>query len=170
MAAEEVKISVVAMTTNLWVFYMLAAVIGGLANSLVSNAGGWLKVYSTKEAVILGPLSDVIIGIGAGMGILWALAPQTTFQLIGIGAIAGFGGSSILRSLVNRIEVGRREEEATKASAALTQREQEGTQVIAQASAEVADLRSNLQEILDLVVPQLSDEVILTLRSRGLIA
>lgn len=52
----------------------------------------------------MGIIADIIIGVVAAIGILWMMTPQTRFQFLGISAIGGYGGSSILRALVNRFE------------------------------------------------------------------
>lgn len=65
----------------------------------------------------IGFLGDVIVGLAAGMAVLWTLNPQTLFQLIGYGAIAGYGGSTILQTLVTKITATSSQKESEKLSA-----------------------------------------------------
>ena len=112
-------IQVVQMDTTRWILYLVAALIGGLASSLINNKGaiermGWDDPDPQKRKQLkLGLIADLAAGIAASLGILWMMTPQTFFQLIGIGAVAGYGGSAILQALVNRLaaDVSRTEKE-----------------------------------------------------------
>ncbi len=90
-----------------WIAYIIVAILGGAAGSFVNNKG-LLKMWKWEEQdnknLNLGIIADIIIGVVAAIGILWMMTPQTRFQFLGIGAIGGYGGSSILRALVNRLE------------------------------------------------------------------
>lgn len=102
-------IQIVQMDITRWILYLVAALIGGLASSLVNNKGaikrmGWDDPDPQKRKQLeMGLIADLASGVAAALGILWMMTPQTFFQLIGIGAVAGYGGSAILQALVNRL-------------------------------------------------------------------
>jgi hypothetical protein len=101
------SIMVVDMAWYHWIAFFLSAIIGGAASSFVNNSGmakmwGWEK--QDKENYKLGIIADIIIGIAASIGLLWTMTPQTVYQLLGISAVGGYGGSSVLRALVNKME------------------------------------------------------------------
>lgn len=110
----EQQITVVDSVWYYWALFLLAAITGSIASSLTNNNGkaimcGWEGGNSKEEngnpsKYCLGIIADILIGIAAALGILWTLTPQTVFQLIGIGTIAGYGGSSILRALTNKLD------------------------------------------------------------------
>lgn len=111
------QITVVDTVWYYWVFFLLAAIIGSMASSLTNNNGsaiicGWESGNPRKYC--LGIIADIIIGIAAAIGVLWTLTPQTLFQLIGIGTVAGYGGSSVLRALVNKLDAQSSQEQAKK--------------------------------------------------------
>jgi hypothetical protein len=111
------QITVVDTVWYYWVFFLLAAIIGSMASSLTNNNGsaiicGWESGNPRKYC--LGIIADIIIGIAAAIGVLWTLTPQTLFQLIGIGTVAGYGGSSVLRALVNKLDAQSSKEEAKR--------------------------------------------------------
>lgn len=94
------------MNRWLWIAYILCAIIGGLASNLVNSKGMLTRPHwadKDKKAYSVGPVTDIIAGIAAAMGILWLMTPQTEFQLLGIGTIGGYGGSAILQALLNRL-------------------------------------------------------------------
>lgn len=108
------QIIVVDFAWYYWALFLLAAIIGSTASSLTNNSGkatmcGWEGGKPNEEngnpgKYCLGIIADILIGIAAALGILWTLIPQTTLQLIGIGTVAGYGGSSILRALTNKLD------------------------------------------------------------------
>jgi hypothetical protein len=110
-----VTITVVQMTWFGWIIYLVVAMIGGLASNLINSKGTMKRIClgEDKKCIEMGPLPDIIAGIAASLGILWAMTPQTLMQLIGMGAIAGYGGSAILQALVNRLvaDVSQKEKE-----------------------------------------------------------
>lgn len=100
-------INVVAMNWPVWLAFLGCAVLGGLASSFVNNnktalMWGWTD-GSKKSKYRMGILADIIVGVAAAIGILWTMTPQTLLQLLGMGAVAGFGGSSVLQALLNRL-------------------------------------------------------------------
>lgn len=102
----DVSINMIQMDSARWVWYFAAALLGGLASSLINNKGtivrvGWTDAEKTRYRV--GIITDVVAGFAAAMGILWMMTPQTDFQLIGIGAVSGYGGSAILQAMLNRL-------------------------------------------------------------------
>ncbi len=101
------SIAVVETDLYRWIAFVVVAIIGGFASSLINNRG-MVKMYRweklDKKNFDLGFIGDIIIGLAAAAGILWMLTPQTYFQFLGIGAIGGYGGSSILRGLLNKLE------------------------------------------------------------------
>lgn len=101
------SINVVTVDLKVWVAFIGCAILGGLASSLINNnkialMPGWDDI-DKKTKYRMGFLSDVTLGMAAAIGILWTMTPQTLFQLLGIGVVAGYGGSSILQALVNRL-------------------------------------------------------------------
>lgn len=118
------QITVVDTLWYYWVFFLLAAIIGSIASSVTNNNGnaiicGWESGNPKEEEgnprkYNLGIIADIIIGIAAALGVLWTLTPQTLFQLIGIGTVAGYGGSSVLRALVNKLDAQLAKEEAKR--------------------------------------------------------
>lgn len=110
----EQQINVVEYIWYYWVFFIIATIIGSIASSLINNNGkalmcGWENGISTgvngePGKYCLGIIADIIIGFAAALGILYTLTPQTALQLIGIGTLAGYGGSSTLRALTNKLE------------------------------------------------------------------
>jgi hypothetical protein len=118
------QITVVDTLWYYWVFFLLAAIIGSIASSVTNNNGnaiicGWESGNPKEEEgnprkYNLGIIADIIIGIAAALGVLWTLTPQTLFQLIGIGTVAGYGGSSVLRALVNKLDAQSSQEQAKK--------------------------------------------------------
>lgn len=126
----EKLIAVVDMRWWLWAAYILCATLGGLASSLISKKGkldgpGW---HDKNQGVYnLGHLSDIIAGIAAAMALLWIMTPQTLFQLLGIGTIGGYGGSSILQALLTRLvaDTSEAEKEKLEAESALSQKQTE---------------------------------------------
>lgn len=126
MESTQVTMTVVNMSLPMWGIYFLAAIIGAVANSLVTNKGSLIwphreylpdelpgvedKNKSRKQgspvyekARDMGFTGDILVGLAAATAILWTMTPQTFFQLIGIGAVAGYGGSTILQSLLNKV-------------------------------------------------------------------
>lgn len=102
-----IQINTVDMDVWVWIAYLGCAILGGAASSFINNKGVWVRWRwednDTKERFILGPITDITAGIAAAMGVLWTMTPQTSFQLLGVGTVAGYGGSSILQALVNRL-------------------------------------------------------------------
>jgi hypothetical protein len=119
METTEVTMTVVNMSLPLWGYYILAAILGALASSLVINKGNFILPHMKyvpddvvnpkrqkrlyERAKDMGFTGDIIVGVAAAAAVLWSMTPQTFFQLIGIGAVAGYGGSTILQSLVNKV-------------------------------------------------------------------
>ena len=103
------EISVFEVRYYHWIGFFIAAILGGIASSFVNNSGmvkmwGWEMDGDTKK-FNMGIIADIIIGLTAAFGILGTIIPQTIFQFLSMGAIGGYGGSSILRSLVNKVAV-----------------------------------------------------------------
>ncbi len=102
-------LQIVQMNSLNWVLFLLAALIGGFASSLINNKGaiermGWDNPDPLKRKQLkIGLIADLASGLAAALAILWTMTPQTFFQLIGIGAVAGYGGSAVLQALVNRL-------------------------------------------------------------------
>lgn len=107
-----------------WIFFIFAAIIGSIASSLINHNGnikmcGWKGGNRNGEEgnpgeYCMGIMSDIIIGNAAALSILSTLTPQNFFQLIGLGAVAGYGGSSVLRALVNKVDAQFARQEANK--------------------------------------------------------
>ena len=118
------QITVVDSVWYYWVLFVIAAITGGTASSLINNSGkvlmcGWQGGNPSGEEgnpgkYCMGIISDIIIGIAAALAILWTLTPQNPLQLIGLGAVAGYGGSSVLRAMVNKLEGEHAQQEADK--------------------------------------------------------
>lgn len=106
MEGATVTITVVGMNALTWAAYLAVALLGGLASSMVNNKGTIIRIGwgdQDKTHIRMGPITDIVAGWAAALGILWAMSPQTLFQLIGMGAIAGYGGSAVLQALLNRL-------------------------------------------------------------------
>lgn len=114
-----VTISVVQMDWFRWAIFLVVAMVGGFASNLINGKGIMKRVClgEDKKSIDMGPIPDIIAGIAASLGILWAMTPQTLMQLIGMAAIAGYGGSAILQALVNRLvaDVAQKEKETLSA-------------------------------------------------------
>lgn len=118
------QITVVDSVWYYWILFIFAAVIGSTASSLINNSGkvimcGWEGGNPRGNGgnpgkYCMGIISDIIIGIAAALSILWTLTPQNFLQLIGLGAVAGYGGSSVLRALANKLEAQFAQQEADK--------------------------------------------------------
>ena len=116
------QITVVDSLWYYWVLFLLAAIIGSTASSLTNNSGNFImcgrdnensgEPQGSSRKFYMGTLADIIIGLAAALAILWTLTPQTFLQLIGIGTVAGYGGSSVLRALVNKIDAQISQQEA----------------------------------------------------------
>lgn len=109
METAQVTTTVVSMLWYHWIFYILIATLGAMASSLVVNKGKFImpqlpKSESNDKVQIMGFTGDIIVGIAAAFAVWWATTPQTLFQVIGIAAVAGYGGSTILQSLVNKLK------------------------------------------------------------------
>jgi len=63
--------------------------------------------------------------MAAAVGVLWTMTPQTIFQLLGMGAVSGYGGSSILQALVNKLIADVSEKEKEK----ITKEKEEVTKI-----------------------------------------
>lgn len=102
-----VSVPILQIDWQLWIQYLGCAVLGGLAQSLINQKGALVLPQRGEEngrkAIVLGPISDMVVGIVAAIGIFWVVNPQTYAHLLAVGAIAGYGGGAILRSLANRI-------------------------------------------------------------------
>jgi hypothetical protein len=162
----QVTVMTIDMTPWLWFGYLFCALIGGLASSFANNSGGWLKFHSKGDTVVLGPISDVAIGWAAALGILWAMNPQTLFQLLGMATIAGYGGSSVLRSLVNSLNAATSRRDVDEARAAKETIREESQTSLDKADKETAEL----EEVLAIVLPHVPDSVLEDLRQRQLIS
>ena len=117
MGTTQVTTTVVTMFWYHWVFYVIIAAVGALASSLVVNKGKFVipqlrnvlkkdegnTQTLTQKTQDMGFTGDVIVGVAAALAVWWAITPQTLFQVIGIAAVAGYGGSTILQSLVNKL-------------------------------------------------------------------
>jgi hypothetical protein len=151
METAEVTMTVVNMTWPMWIYYLLAAALGALASSLVVKKGNLIWPHGKKvpeepessgntnnppksqniiyeKAEAMGFTGDIIVGLAAAIAILWTMTPQSLFQLIGIGAVAGYGGSTILQSLVNKIKADTSDTEMEKNRLQNKQKETEATQ------------------------------------------
>lgn len=116
-------INIVAMDWAVWMIFLGCAILGGLASSFVNNnktalMWGWVD-GNRKSGYRMGILADIIVGLAAAIGILWTMTPQTTLQLFGMGAVAGFGGSSVLAALLNRLAAETSEKEKEQVSSKL---------------------------------------------------
>ncbi|MBU3966262.1 MAG: hypothetical protein KKG76_02635 [Euryarchaeota archaeon] len=113
----EVSISLFETTWYHWITFFSAAIIGGMASSFVNNSGRfkmWGLENKDKKYYNMGIMADIIIGVAASLAILSTMMPQTYYQFLGIGAIGGYGGSTILRALVNKVEANANLEKAQK--------------------------------------------------------
>ena len=103
----EVSITLFITAWYHWPAFFLAAIIGGMASSFVNNGGKfkiWGRENKDEKNYNMGIMADIIIGVAASIAILSTITPQTYFQFLGMGAIGGYGGSTILRALVNNVE------------------------------------------------------------------
>ena len=116
------------MGLGLWIAYFVCAALGGLASSFINNKGVWVRWRwedQQKTRYILGPITDITAGMAAAVGVLWTMTPQTIFQLLGMGAVSGYGGSSILQALVNKLIADVSEKEKEK----ITKEKEEVTKI-----------------------------------------
>jgi hypothetical protein len=103
------SIQSIQMNALNWVIFILTALIGSFASSLINNKGaiermGWdSPKREDRKQLKIGLIADLAAGLAAALAILWTMTPQTFFQLIGIAAVAGYGGSAVLQALVNRL-------------------------------------------------------------------
>jgi len=105
------SLQIVQMHLIDWVWFVVVALIGGFASSLINNKRsidrmGWDNPDPLKRKHLnIGLIADLVSGLAAALAILWMMTPQTFFQLIGIGTVAGYGGSAVLQALVNRLTI-----------------------------------------------------------------
>lgn len=163
-----ITVTTINMDGVLWGAYLLCAIIGGLASSCINNEGELMtphKKGDDNRTYLLGALSDVIVGFAAAIGILWAINPQTTFQLLGMGAISGYGGSSILRGLLNRIVAQEFKEEVDSE----VKRKNEIISKGIELSGKYVDEADKLKEKLETILRELPDDKIEELEERGVL-
>lgn len=92
---------------NLWIVILLGG-FGGLLHALyLSEYGLLIPKFSKNDKISLnlGFLSDVLLGIGAAVAILYFILPDTLFKQVSLSLISGFGGGSFLGSLTNKMGV-----------------------------------------------------------------
>jgi hypothetical protein len=120
MEGSDVTITMVPMTAITWVIYLSVAAVGGFASSLINNKGAITRIGwdgRDKTRIRMGVVTDIVVAFAAALAILWIMTRQTPFQLIGIGAVAGYGGSAVLQALLNRIVADISKEEKDKVEA-----------------------------------------------------
>lgn len=92
--------------TIIWI--IAAGGFGGLLHAL-SLGERLLFPVKTREnnrlSLGLGFIGDILLGIGAGIGVTFFIMPEIFLKQIALSLIAGFGGGSFLGSLLNRLSV-----------------------------------------------------------------
>jgi hypothetical protein len=91
------------MTSDFLVYVLLGA-FGGLLHSIFLNNSRLLLPHAErKQRIHLGFLGDVLLGIGASLGILYFVVPAEFYKQVGLSIVSGFGGGTFLGSLYNKM-------------------------------------------------------------------
>jgi len=141
------SINVIDPTLMIWSAFFICAILGGLASSFFNNnkiaiMWGW-EDGDKKTRYRVGFLADITVGIVAAIAVLWTMTPQTIFQFLGIGAIAGYGGSSILQALVNKLAAESSERDKDK----IEKEKKEIEEMKRQLSTKLEDIKKMEQEL-----------------------
>jgi hypothetical protein len=94
-------------TVNIWIAIWGGA-FGGLLHTLYLNKNSLLLpsfARNHQKHWNLGFIADILLGIGAGVAVVYFIAPETMLKQISLSIISGFGGDSLLGSITTKLAI-----------------------------------------------------------------